>query len=506
MNHVILWFRQDLRLQDNPALAEACAHAARTGAAVIPVFIHDEPDDEPEGGPDGAVRTGAAARWWLHHALAALAHALDERGARLILRRGETRSELFRLVEETGATAVYWNRRYEPHHRARDADVKRALRAAGLEVHSFNGSLLFEPHEIMNAQGQPFRVFTPFWKRCLAHERLRTGMSPARCEALSWRAPPRWPASCARDDFALRPSRPWDAEFFAHWEPGEAGAAARLDRFLRRSLESYATDRDIPAAAGTSRLSPWLRWGEIGPRQIVAAVEAYSRAEGLSPDAGGPRRFLAELGWREFAHHLLYHFPHTVRESLRPEFARFPWAEDPGGVFWRAWRRGLTGYPIVDAGMRQLWRTGWMHNRVRMIAASFLVKHLRLPWQRGAEWFLDTLVDADYANNTLGWQWVAGCGADAAPYFRIFAPVAQGQRFDPDGAYVRAFVPELAKLPSRWIHNPWQAPATVLAEAGVLLGETYPFPVVDHAAGRADALRAFALMKERVEEARKDGD
>lgn len=495
VNSVIVWFRQDLRLEDNPALAEACVHAARTDAALIPVFIFEEAD---ETGP-AVSRLGEAARWWRHHALEALAQALAARGARLILRRGDARTELFRLVQETGAQAVYWNRRYDPAGRARDAELKRLLRDAEIGVGSFNASLLFEPHEVANAQGKPFQVFTPFWKRCLADPRLRERTTPVRFEG-PWRSPVVWPASGALTTLSPRPRIPWDAEFATWWRPGAAGATERLHGFLSRALSRYDHARDLPGEDATSRLSPWLRWGEIGPRQVWAAVEAHCRVAGVSMDAGGPRRFLTELGWREFAHHLLYHFPHTVREPLRPEFARFPWAADREGQHWRAWRRGLTGYPIVDAGMRQLWRTGWMHNRVRMIASSFLVKHLRVPWQRGAAWFMETLVDADVANNTLGWQWVSGCGADAAPYFRIFAPVTQGQRFDPRGDYVRTYVPELARLPDRWIHNPWQAPASVLAEAGVVLGKTYPHPLVDHATARAAALEAFTCLKRMRED------
>lgn len=498
---VILWFRNDLRLRDNPALVAALERARALGAPLVPVYILDDAAEGP-----GAF--GGASRWRLHHALASLDVSLRAHGSRLHLARGDAREILFRLVTETGAQAVYWNRRYEPIARERDAAIKRDLVAQGIEAASFNGSLLFEPHEITNAQGGPFQVFTPFWKRCRAHARWQAPqsvsfdanafmalLSTAQCFAA---------APLTLEALALLPTRAWAAGFGVHGGPGEAGAAARLKVFLNRALSVYAKSRDIPGEEGTSGLSAALRFGEISPRRIRDAVEAHARAEGLTLDDDGPRRFLTELGWREFAHHLLYHFPRTPEEPLRPEFFHFPWARDPGDVKLKAWRRGLTGYPFVDAGMRQLWRTGWMHNRARMVTASFLVKHLRLPWQRGAEWFRDTLVDADLANNTLGWQWVAGCGADAAPYFRIFAPVTQGQRFDPDGAYVRACVPELAKLPAPWIHAPWKAPADVLAAAGVVLGKTYPFPVVDHAAARADALKAFALMKESAAEARRE--
>jgi deoxyribodipyrimidine photo-lyase len=297
------------------------------------------------------------------------------------------------------------------------------------------------------------------------------------------------------DALELLPTRDWADGFGHEWTPGEAGAQQRLKLFLKTAVAAYADERNQPAGDGTSRLSPWLHFGEIGPRQIWAAVMALGRESGVFPPHNGARVFLSEVGWREFAHHLLYHFPHTPAAPLREDFARFLWAADPGRQKLRAWRRGRTGYPIVDAGLRQLWRTGWMHNRVRMIAGSFLVKHLRLNWTSGAAWFWDTLVDADLANNTLGWQWTAGCGADAAPYFRIFAPVTQGERFDADGAYVRHWVPELARMPAKWIHRPWEAPAEVLAHAGVVLGETYPRPIVDHATARAEALAAFKQLR-----------
>jgi deoxyribodipyrimidine photo-lyase len=496
VTNTILWFRQDLRLQDNPALAAALERAAKTGGTVIPVYILDDESEQ-------AWAFGGATRWWLHHALASLGDSFRSLGSRLVLARGDSLSTLRRLAQETGATAVYWNRRYEPHIRARDEGIKKDLTAESVEAKSFNASLLFEPHQITNKQGNPFQVFTPFWKHCLAHEHLRQHVTPLTFDVKAAKKVLSTPQSSTGSlsslelaDLELLPTIPWDSEFTTNWEPGEAGAAKRLAYFLRRALSEYNDTRDLPGEDGTSKISPWLHFGEISPRQIWAAVEAQCQAESVSLNGNGPRRFLTEVGWREFGYHLLYHFQHTPTQPLRPEFARFPWAEDKGGVKLRAWQRGLTGYPIVDAGMRQLWRTGWMHNRVRMVVASFLVKHLRLPWQHGAAWFWDTLVDADLASNTLGWQWTAGCAADAAPYFRIFAPVTQGQRFDADGEYVRTYVPELAKLPAKWIHAPWEAPADALAAAGVVLGKTYPRPLVDHAAARADALKAFALLKE----------
>jgi len=480
---VLLWFRKDLRLADNAALAAALAH----GGPIVPVFILDETGE-------GRWSLGGASRWWLHHSLSALDADLRARGSRLVLARGDSGAELRRIAKATGAGAVYWNRRYEPASRARDAALKSSLQAEGLDAKSFNSALLFEPHTIQNKQGRPFQVFTPYWRHCLSLPMPE----PVKSEAARLAAPEAWPESLAAAELGLLPSIPWDAGFPKVWTPGEAGAQARLKRFLRdedEGVHAYDEMRNLPARDGTSGLSPHLHWGEIGPRQIAAALRGLGRSSGLDPASNGARVFLSEIGWREFAYHLLYHFEQTPERALRAEFERFPWAEDGDGEKLKAWRRGRTGYPIVDAGLRQLWATGWMHNRVRMIVASFLVKHLRLPWQEGAAWFWDTLVDADLASNTLGWQWSAGCGADAAPYFRIFAPVTQGEKFDGAGAYVRRWVPELAKLPDKFIHAPWTAPAGVLDHAGVRLGGNYPRPIVDHATARAEALAAFKQLR-----------
>ncbi len=476
----IVWFRQDLRLQDNPALHAAIAR----GGGIVPLFVLDDAGE-------GRWPLGGASRWWLHHSLAALDAALRERGSRLILARGDAAARLREIARATGVAAVFWNRRYEPAAVARDAAIKSEFAAAGLEVKSFNGALLHEPHTIANKQGRPFQVFTPYWRHCLE----QPVAAPIKVTAATWPAPASWPSSLELAELGLLPRRPWDAAFGAAWQPGEEGATKRLRWFAARAMQNYAEARDWPARPGTSLLSPALHFGEISPRQVWAAVQAQGRDSGVFPPSNSARVFLAEIGWREFAHHLVFHFPSTPETPLRGEFARFPWADDPGGVKLRAWQRGQTGYPIVDAGMRQLWQIGWMHNRVRMIAASFLVKHLRLSWTHGAAWFWDTLVDADLASNTLGWQWSAGCGADAAPYFRIFAPVRQGGKFDENGDYVRRWVPELARLPAEHIHAPWDAPRPVLAEAGVRLGENYPRPIVDHATARAEALAAFKQLR-----------
>ena len=391
------------------------------------------------------------------------------------------------MAKETGADAVFWNRRYEPACIARDRKVEEALRAAGLHAESFNAALLYEPWTIQNKAGRPFQVFTPFWRTCLASAEPAEPLPAPRKLA----APPRQSASLPLAALELEPKPDWAAGLRAAWHPGSAGAQAELRRFLRAGLLTYAEGRNRPDLVGTSRLSPHLHFGEISPRQVWQAVKRQAESQSIPAAVWRKWQFLTELGWREFAHHLLFHFPHTPEQPLRPAFARFPWRKNAAWL--RAWQRGQTGYPLVDAGMRELWATGWMHNRVRMVVASFLVKNLLVPWQEGARWFWDTLVDADLANNTLGWQWTAGCGADAAPFFRIFNPVSQGEKFDPQGNYVRRWVPELARLPDAWIHQPWQAPPAALTAAGVELGRTYPRPIVSHLVSREVALEAYAV-------------
>ncbi|MGC4071758.1 MAG: deoxyribodipyrimidine photo-lyase [Nibricoccus sp.] len=478
----IVWFRQDLRLQDNAALAAALER----GGAVVPVYILDE-DGE------GAWGLGGASKWWLHHSLKALDEALREKGSRLVLVRGKSLEVLRKLVKATGAGAVYWNRRYEPAVIARDKVVKASLAEDGVEAKSFNSALLFEPHTITNKAGGPFQVFTPYWRHCLS----LTFAEPVAVKVKTFPVPEKWPESVAEklESWKLLPTIKWDAGFYEAWTPGEEGAMKRLKQFLAKQAAEYGEQRNFPGADGVSRLSPHLHFGEVGPRQVWAAARALSKSSGVFPANAGVQTFLSELGWREFAHHLLYHFPKTPTQPLREEFSEFKWAADPGGKKLKAWQRGLTGYPIVDAGMRQLWATGWMHNRVRMIVASFLVKHLRLSWTKGAEWFWDTLVDADLSNNTFNWQWSAGCGADAAPYFRIFAPVLQGAKFDGDGAYVRKWVPELKEMPDKFLHAPWEAPEDVRLRANVVLGKSYPAPIVDHKTARDEALAAFKALR-----------
>jgi deoxyribodipyrimidine photo-lyase len=473
----LLWFRTDLRVDDNAALAAAVAHAAE----IAPVFVWS-PEEESTWAP------GAASRWWLDRSLRALDASLVALGSGLIVRRGPVLDALRDVARETGATAVFWNRRYEPAVIARDAALKEALRADGLTAESFNSALLSEPWQNRKDDGTPYRVFTPFWNAM----KRRGGVAEPVDAPRELRAPAAWPTSVSIDDLGLLPEPDWAGGMREAWTPGEAGARAELDRFLRDALADYETGRDRPGVTGTSRLSPHLHFGEVSPRRVWHAVRDLASDRSEPAFDAAAECWLRELGWREFAHHLLFHFPNTTDEPLRPEFARMEWTDDERAL--RAWQKGLTGYPIVDAGMRELWTTGWMHNRVRMIVASFLVKDLRVSWQQGSRWFWDTLVDADLANNTLGWQWTAGCGADAAPYFRVFNPLLQSRKFDPDGAYIRRWVPELAALDRKWIHEPAGAPPLVLEKAGVRIGETYPAPIVAHDKARRLALEAYAAM------------
>jgi deoxyribodipyrimidine photo-lyase len=465
----IVWFRQDLRLADNPALTEAVARGA-----VVPVYILDEtPPVRPLGG---------ASRWWLHNSLTALRKELGG----LVLLRGDPRDILPSLIRSSQATAIYWNRCYEPYAVARDTAVKAELSALGLDVQSFNASLLHEPWDIRNAQDQPYKVFTAFWRAASSRpvapplpkpKDIRFGLRPDGDPLETWK---------------LTPTRPdWAEGWDRLWQPGEAGARRRLDAFVAEALAHYPKGRDRPDQEYVSRLSPHLHFGEISPRQLFARM-AFAREQGANRE--GVDKFLSEIGWREFAYHLLYHFPSLPQKSWRVEFERFPWRDGPDIL--KAWQRGQTGYPIVDSGMRQLWRTGYMHNRVRMIVASFLTKHLLIDWRHGEAWFWDTLVDADLANNSAGWQWVAGSGADAAPYFRIYNPVKQGEKFDPEGEYVRRWCLELRNLPNEHVHAPFDAPEQVLAAAGLTLGRDYPLPVVELDAGRKAALAAYRSIRQ----------
>jgi deoxyribodipyrimidine photo-lyase len=470
MPNALVWFRNDLRLADNPALRAALDE----GYAPVCVYLH-APDEEGDWAP------GAASDAYRHRSLQQLQAALKQRGTRLRLFTGPSLQTLATLVVACDAEAVFWNRRYEPAIEQRDAKIKQTLRGQGLRADSFNGALLFEPWEVETQAGGPYKVFTPFWRNASSNWTPREP-SDAPVEIDDVEA---GPDGVSLDALGLAPGHAWDDGFWERWTPGEAGAHEALEIFTDGALRGYGKDRDRPDRAGTSRLSPHLHFGEIAPWRVVAALEAERRAA----TAADIDAHVRELGWREFAHHLLHHFPETVHGNLNPRFDHFDWARDEGGRL-EAWQRGRTGVPIVDAGMRELWRTGWMHNRVRMIVASYLTKHMRLHWRAGARWFWDTLVDADLANNTLGWQWVAGTGADAAPYFRIFNPVTQARKFDPKGRYIGQWVPELADVPLPARFAPWTVNEPAERPGG------YPArPIVDLAQGREEALAAYQKVR-----------
>ena len=469
---VIVWFRQDLRLSDNPALDAAIA----MDAPILPVYVLDDENA-------GEYRMGAASRWWLHHSLSALS---DDLGSGLTCLRGRANILLPRLAEEVDAAGVFWNRCYEPWRITRDKRIKAKLLNAGHLVRSFNGSLLFEPPNITKNDGTSYKVFTPYYRKgCLTDGPAPRKPLPAPADVVVYY----YSDKDTVGDLELLPEIPWYREMAEQWSPGEKGANDRLARFLDSGIRTYKTNRNRPDQEHVSRLSPHLHFGEISPHVVWHEAIRLDEIAELRDDID---HFLSELGWREFSYYLLYYSPTLPEENLQKKFNRFPWRDDSQML--EHWQRGMTGYPIVDAGMRELWRTGYMHNRVRMIVGSFLVKNLLLDWRHGESWFWDTLLDADLANNSASWQWVAGCGADAAPYFRIFNPVIQGKKFDPEGDYVRRFVPELAALPTSHLHNPWEAPEEMLRDAGIDLGEDYPLPIVDLKTSRDRALAAFKSL------------
>lgn len=473
----LIWFRQDLRVHDHPALRAAC----ETGLPVIAVYILD--DVTP-----GAWALGGASRWWLHHSLASLRYDLEALGIPLLLRQGESAGVINDVIATHHASHVFWSRCYEAYAIERDQKIKADLSERGLVVKSFSASLLHEPWTVQNKAGAPFKVFSPFYRKLLeiggdlapfpTPEPIRTPATYVNCDDVA--------------ELKLLPTSPdWAGGLRDTWQPGSDGAGKALQHFLEHGGAIYKKTRDRPDLDTTSRLSPHLHFGEIGPRDVWTAGEAWRARDPQS--SAGLGVFLKEVGWREFSYHLLYHQPKLPEVTLRPEFADFPWREDPELI--KAWQTGQTGYPIIDAAMRQLRVTGWMHNRLRMVVGSFLVKNLLQHWRHGEDWFWDNLVDADLASNAASWQWIAGCGADAAPYFRIFNPVLQGEKFDPEGHFVRKWLPALANVPKAYIHKPWLMPALLANSAGLRLGKTYPAPVVDLGASRKAALDAYAVIK-----------
>jgi len=465
---VIHWFRQDLRVSDNPALTEA----SKKGS-VLPIYILDDDNAETH-------RMGGASRWWLYHSLNSLKKSL---AGKLSVYIGDPEKILLNLAKENHIKAVYWNRCYEPWRIRRDKIIKSALTENNIEVKSYNGSLLWEPWEILKKDGTPYKVFTPYFRNgCLNALTPRVPLPKPKKLTLHDNAS----NNLKLDELNLLPKIPWHKQIEPHWNIGEKAAQKKLNAFTLNGLENYKQGRDIPASNSVSRLSPHLHFGEISPNQAWYAAKNNEDSDDLD-------RFLSEMGWREFSYSLLYHFPDLPRKNLQSKFDAFPWLEND--TYLRAWQRGQTGHPFIDAGMRELWQTGYMHNRVRMVVGSFLVKNLLLHWHHGERWFWDCLLDADLANNSASWQWVAGCGADAAPYFRVFNPVIQGEKFDAEGVYTKRFVPELINMPKKYLFCPWEAPIEVLQKAGVVLGKNYPEPIVDLKQSRIRALDALKSTK-----------
>lgn len=477
-DRAIFWFRRDLRLRDNPGLNAAIEAA---GPNVCLVYIRETND---------SLRTpGGASEWWLDKSLRSLQADIEALGGTLILKTGDAREIIPALAEETCAEAVFWNRRYEEPERDIDTDLKASLKQDGVHVESFNGSLLTEPWTQKTGSGGYYKVYSPYWRSVQGNFECPAAQ-PSPEDLTTFDV-----ASEVLSDWSLHPTQPdWSTGFDPYWQPGEAGAAERLTNFLDGPVDMYGNDRNRPDLEdGTSGLSPHLAFGEISPIQIWRATMA--RIDEGAINEKNARKFLSEIAWRDFSYVLLYFNPDLASENYKSDFDLMPWRDDEKHL--RAWQKGQTGYPIVDAGMRQLWQTGWMHNRVRMIVASFLTKHLLIHWTKGEDWFWDTLVDADPASNSASWQWTAGSGADAAPYFRVFNPITQGEKFDETGDYVRKYCPELSDLPRKYLYQPWEADAETLKEAGITLGETYPEPIVDHKTGRERALEAYDTLKER---------
>lgn len=471
----LVWFRQDLRLQDNPALV-----AASKSNKVLPIYIFDHINSNNSA-------LGAVSKLWLHYSLEVLNDQLE---GKLRIIQGDPKILIPRFVEMNNIDSVFWNRSYEPWQINRDTIIKADLLKTGCNVESFNGSLLWEPWQVMKKDGTPYKVFTPFYRKgCLSAKKPRLPIGKPKLSLID---EDKYCGQAKLSELNLIPNENWGEKIIRNWNVGEEGAHSRFNDFLDNGLIGYKEGRNFPNNNNVSRLSAYLHWGQISINTVWHKSKSYANLKKINEQDAD--QFFAELGWREFSNSLLYYFPQLPDENLQERFNNFKWSNNFD--FLHAWQRGKTGYPIVDAGMRELWQTGYMHNRLRMIVGSFLVKNLLTDWRYGEKWFWESLIDADLANNSAGWQWIAGCGADAAPYFRIFNPITQGKKFDPDGLYVKKYVPELSTLPTKYLFAPWEAPKVVLDEAGVRLGDNYPFPIVDLQKSRKKALETFAELKE----------
>lgn len=467
----LIWFDQDLRLSDNPALYN-CLQNTDENHRVLAVFILDDINAENH-------TLGGASRWWLHHSLTALNDSLL---GMLNIYQGNAYDVILSLCQRFSVDHVHWNRRYEPWRIARDRQIKQQLKQRSIHASSYSSRLLNEPWSILKKDHSPYQIFTPYYR---ASQGIAQHSSPLPTPDINinWQKDSQ---SSTIEKLNLLPRIAWDSSFYDCWQPGESGANQRLKHFLTEGLDNYKLGRDFPSHKTVSRLSAHLHFGEISPREIyhqLRYIEASDNTE----------HFKRELAWREFSYYLLFHWPNLSHKNFKEPFDHFPWHNNQQLL--KRWQQGLTGYPIVDAGMRELRLTGYMHNRVRMITASFLVKNLLIDWRHGAQWFWDNLVDADLANNSASWQWVAGCGTDAAPYFRIFNPITQGEKFDADGTYTKQFLPELRHMPNKYLFKPWDAPAEILKTANIELGIDYPMPIVDIKVSRENALAAYASIK-----------
>jgi deoxyribodipyrimidine photo-lyase len=467
----LILFDSDLRIEDNPAFF----YAMRDHKKSLPLFILDEKNKR---------ELGAASKWFLHFALEALSKILKEKyQLNLALKKGDSLEILEEIFKKEKITAIYFNQLLEPYNIKLQSQIRKLAEKHSIAVFDFKSQTLFDPKEIKNGSGNYYKVFTPFWKECLRNsDAILNSYDAPKADKYD-------SVNINSDKLNLLPKKDWAKNFEKIWNFDYKKIKKDFENFLEKKMHHYKQGRDIPALEGTSKLSPYLHFGMISPRQVFEMAKKTSSKENLE----GKIQFIAELGWREFCHHLLFHFPNLPQKNFRPEFDNFPWQENHQDL--KKWQKGQTGYPVVDAGMRELWATGWMHNRVRMIVGSFLIKDLLIDWREGEKWFWDCLLDADLASNCASWQWVAGSGADAAPYFRIFNPTLQGERFDPEGDYVRKWVPEIAKLPNRFIHEPWKADAKTLEYCKIELGKTYPKPIVDHGKARDMALMAFKTLK-----------